>query len=134
MKALIIGVICLLLSTSTNACEPSEISFNKYQVCASLKWVYGPTFNEFNTLEVTLRSEGATDLETSYLKVIPWMVMSGGHEHGSRLTEITQNGNELYIVKKIFFPAGMQGDWFLRLQFLDDQMQLREEVRTPVIF
>ena len=134
MKVFIIGLISLFFATSTNACEPTEITFNKNKICASLKWMTGPTLNEFNSIEVSLRREGHLGLENTMLKVLPWMVMGGGHEHGSRPVETSKVGNDLYLVKKIYFMGGMSGNWFLRFQLLDNNSQIIEEVRSPVVF
>jgi hypothetical protein len=115
-----------LFVASVQACEQNEISFPKNNVCAKLNWISGPAFDQFNSATV---HTSETNLK---LNVLPWMVMSGGHEHGSRPVLLTTVAPGEYLVEKIYFMKGMQGSWFLKLQLLNDNKEIVEEVRTLV--
>ena len=117
----------LALSSSLVACETGEISFPQSDLCAQLEWLQGPTYNQFNNIEISLNKD------SNYrLNIIPWMVMSGGHEHGSRPVKIVASSSTNYVVEKIYFMGGMMGDWYLRLQLLNSDNSVVEEVRTLV--
>jgi hypothetical protein len=127
MKTLFLSIITAFLFTSAYACETNEINFEKNNLCVKVEWIVGPTLNEFNSLSVTLSNES-----TLKLKVIPWMVMAGGHEHGSRPVTINATSTQNYIIEKIYFMGGMMGDWFLRFQLIDNSGAVVEEVRSLV--
>ena len=121
--------LCLLLMsffTKAYACEQGEINFAQNNICAKINWLTGPTFNQLNTASISLSEN--KDLK---LNVIPWMVMNV-HEHGSRPVVMTSISPTEYLVEKIYFMGGMQGQWYLKLQLLNDQSIVLEEVRTPV--
>lgn len=127
MKTLFLFLTLSLFSSSIFACEVGEVAFPKADLCAKILWVEGPAYNQYSTIEVTLNKE--TPLK---LNVIPWMVMGGGHEHGSRNVKMTAYSSTNYSVEKIYFMGGMVGDWFLRFQLLNDQNIVTEEVRSLV--
>ena len=112
--------------TAPLSCEQGEINFAQNNICAKINWLTGPTFNQLNTASISLSEN--KDLK---LKVIPWMVMNA-HEHGSRPVVMTSISPTEYLVEKIYFMGGMQGQWYLKLQLLNDQSIVLEEIRTPV--
>ena len=126
MKTLILAFSLLSFIGQVNACEPDEIAFPKSQLCSKLTWITGPSLNQFNSVSVHISE---TNLK---LNVIPWMVMMGGHEHGSRPVALTRVSPNDYLIEKIYFVGGMQGSWFLKLQLLNDKKEVVEEVRTLV--
>lgn len=126
MKAFFLSLIFLNFFTSAYACVQGEISFPQNKVCATLNWIQGPSLNQFNSASLHISE---TNLK---LNVIPWMVMGMGHEHGSRPVTITNVSPFDYLVEKIYFMGGMSGDWFLRLQLVDDKKNVIEEVRTKI--
>ena len=126
MKILLFAFSLLGFIGQVKACELNEIAFPKSQVCSKLTWITGPSINQFNTATIQLS-------ETSLkLKVFPWMVMEGGHEHGSRPVIINEVTPGDYLIEKIYFMGGMQGSWFLKLQLLNDKKEVVEEVRSLV--
>ena len=127
MKAFFLFASIALFSTSLMACESGEISFPQSDLCAKVEWLQGPNYNQFNSIEISLNKES-----TYKLNIIPWMVMSEGHEHGSRPVKITATSSTHYIVEKIYFMGGMMGDWYLRFQLLNADNSVLEEVRTLV--
>ena len=126
MKITLFALICILFSVNLSACEPGEVTFDKNNLCAKIQWINTPVLNQFISASVTLSAD--TSLK---LNVIPWMVMPG-HEHGSRPVVITAVGPTDYLVEKMYFMGGMMGEWFLRLQLLNDKKEVTEEVRVKV--
>lgn len=126
MKALFLSFFFLSFFTSAYACEQGEISFPQNKVCATVSWITGPTLNQFNSTSIHVSK---TNLK---LNVVPWMVMDGGHEHGSRPVSITNVSPSDYLVEKLYFMGGMHGEWFLKLQLVDAEKKILEEVRTKV--
>ncbi len=126
MKTLLITTLIAYFSTSAFACEQDEISFSKQNVCAKIEWISKPVFNQYTSATVVLKNNSGYAVN-----VIPWMVMDGGHEHGSRPTKITTVSPDDFLVEKIYFMGGMMGDWFLRIQLLNGKNVI-EEVRTKV--
>lgn len=126
MKALFLSLFFLCFISSAYACDQGEISFPQNKVCASLSWITGPSLNQFNSVNIHISE---TNLK---LNVLPWMVMEGGHEHGSRPVTITTVSKADYLVEKLYFMGGMHGDWFLKLQLVDGDKKIFEEVRTKV--
>ncbi len=126
MKALFLSFFFLSFFTSAYACVQGEISFPQNKVCATVSWISGPSINQFNSASIHISD---TNLK---LNVIPWMVMDGGHEHGSRPVTITTVSPTDYLVEKLYFMGGMHGDWFLKLQLVDADKKIIEEVRTKV--
>ncbi|MBY0416406.1 MAG: hypothetical protein K2Q18_19680 [Bdellovibrionales bacterium] len=127
MKTLLLSFIFTCFSSSIYACEKSEIAFSKNNLCAKIVWLNGPALNNYGSLAVTLSD--TTELK---LNVIPWMVMGGGHEHGSRPVAITAQSSRDYLVEKIYFMGGMMGDWYLKFQLVNDKKEIVEEVRTLI--
>lgn len=126
MKSLILALCFLTFFPKAFACDQGDINFVKNDICARVDWVKGPSINEFNTVVVNLSEDkGLT------LNVLPWMVMMG-HEHGSRPVAIKAVSPRDYLIEKIYFMGGMNGQWYLRLQLLNDQKVVVEEIRTPV--
>ena len=126
MKAAVLIVIILNFFTSAFACVQDEISFPQNKVCASLNWVSGPNLNQYNSVAV---HTSETNLK---LNLVPWMVMSNGHEHGSRPIIMTTVTPVDYLFEKIYFMGGMSGEWFLKLQLVNEQKVVVEEVRVKV--
>lgn len=125
MKRLL-ALSLIVLFQQVSACEIGEISFPKSHVCSKLTWLNTPSFDQYNSVTVQL---GETDLK---LKVFPWMVMMGGHEHGSRPVTMNEVSPRDYLIEKIYFMGGMQGSWYLRLQLINDKKEVVEEVRSLV--
>ena len=126
MKILLFAFSLMGFIGLVEACEPNEIAFPKSKVCSKLTWISGPSINQFNSATVQLS-------ETSLkLNVIPWMVMIGGHEHGSRPVIINEVSPSDYLIEKIYFMGGMQGSWFLKFQLINDKKEIVEEVRSLV--
>ena len=109
------------------ACEQGEIEFKEKNICAKIEWMTPPAFNQYLSATVTLKNN-----EAYSLNVLPWMVMAGGHEHGSRPVALTTVSPNDYLVEKIYFMGGMKGDWFLRLQLLNGKKEIVEENRVKV--
>lgn len=127
MKVASIFLFLSLINLDAFSCEPGEIAFSQTTVCAKVEWQSKPVFNQYTSASVTLKNN------SNYtLNVIPWMVMGGGHEHGSRPVVITTVSPDDYLVEKIYFMGGMMGDWFLRLQLLNSKKQIIEESRVKV--
>lgn len=126
MKTLFLALMFVSFFTKAYACEQGEINFVKNNICARVDWVKGPSINEFNTVVVNLSED--KDLS---LNVLPWMVMTG-HEHGSRPVAIKAVTPRDYLIERIYFLGGMNGQWHLKLQLLNDQKVVVEEVRVPV--
>lgn len=116
----------LVFFTKAFACEQGEISFPQNKVCTEVKWITAPAFNQFLSASFHLSE---TNLR---LNVVPWMVMGGGHEHGSRPVVMTTVSPVDYLAEKIYFMGGMHGEWFLKLQLLNEKNEIIEEVRTKV--
>lgn len=127
MKTIFLFAALSLFSISTQACEVGELTFPNSDLCAKVEWLQGPSYNQYNSMEVTLNKE--TSLK---LNVVPWMVMSGGHEHGSRPVKLNANSSTEYSVEKIYFMGGMVGEWYLRFQLLNSENNVVEEVRTLI--
>lgn len=126
MKTLFLALMFVSFFTKAYACEQGEINFVKNNICARVDWVKGPSINEFNTVVVNL-----SDDKDLTLNVLPWMVMMG-HEHGSRPVAIKAVTPRDYLIEKIYFMGGMNGQWYLKLQLLNDKKEVVEEVRSPV--
>lgn len=126
MKTFFLALFFVSFFTKAYACEQGEINFVKNNICAKINWIKGPSINEFNTVSVNL-----SENKNLKLNVLPWMVMSG-HEHGSRPVTMTTVSPTDYLVEKIYFMGGMHGQWYLKLQLLNDQNTIVEEVRSPV--
>ena len=124
MKHLLLILLFLSFFTKAYACEQDEINFVENNICAKLNWITGPTLNEFNSINVSL-----SENKNLKLNIIPWMVMSS-HEHGSRPVVMTTLSPTEYLVEKIYFMGGMHGQWYLKLQLLNDQNIVVEEVRS----
>ncbi len=125
--------LLLSLATSALACAP-ERTLLKSNTCAELKWVYGPFLNQYNEAIVTLNPLNESDNTTpSKIKIIPWMVMAG-HEHGSRPVTQTNISDNEFRVEKIYFMGGMMGTWYLKVQALENNGTLKEEIKIPVEF
>ena len=127
MKKLLLFVFLSSFTSALFACEPGEVSFAKTNLCAKISWITAPAFNQYTSAAISLNEN--TDLK---LNVIPWMVMSGGHEHGSRPVVITSSSPTDYLIEKIYFMGGMKGEWYLKMQLLNDKKEVVEEVRTLV--
>jgi hypothetical protein len=125
MKAFIIGIFFLSINTLAMACEQDQISFPQNKVCVDMKWITGPSADAFNSASFHVSE---TKL---HLNVLPWMVMSEGHEHGSRPVVMTNISPDDYLVEKMYFMK-MMGSWFLKLQLINDQKEISEEVRVKV--
>ena len=128
MKNLFLALCSLCFIHSAFACDSNEITFAKNNICAKVDWVIGPSVNQFNTVALSLSDSRFA------LNVIPWMVMDGGHEHGSRPVVITNISPKDYLIEKLYFMGGMSGQWFLKLQLLNAKKEAVEEVRTLVEF
>ena len=126
MKTLFLALMFVSFFTKAYACEQGEINFVKNNICARVDWVKGPSINEFNTVVVNL-----TEDKDLTLNVLPWMVMMG-HEHGSRPVAIKAVTPRDYLIEKIYFMGGMNGQWYLKFQLLNDKKEVVEEVRSPV--
>lgn len=126
MKTSIFSLFFLCFFTSAFACEQGEISFPENKVCATVSWISGPVLNQFSSANIHISE---THLK---LNVIPWMVMNNGHQHGSRPVSTTVISPNEYLVEKIYFMGGMMGDWFLKMQLVDDQNNIIEEVRKKI--
>ncbi len=127
MKSYLLSLLFVTLFVSTSyACEEGELSFPQTKTCAKINWINGPSFNQYNNASVTLKNNQGLKLN-----IFPWMVMGGGHEHGSRPVKITEISPDDYLIEKIYFMGGMKGDWFLRLQLLKG-IEIVEEVRVKV--
>jgi hypothetical protein len=128
MKYFFFTLICSLFFGNLYACETGEIAFEKNNLCAKIQWITGPSVNQYNSATIALSGP------TAYkLNVLPWMVMDAGHEHGSRPVTITTVSPTDYLVEKMYFME-MMGDWYLKLQLVDAQKVVVEEVRTLVTF
>lgn len=126
MKMLCFALMFVSVFTKAYACEQGEINFAKNNICAKINWIKGPSINEFNTVSVSLSED-----KNLKLNVLPWMVMMG-HEHGSRPVVMSNVSPTDYLVEKIYFMGGMNGQWYLKLQLVNDSKEVVEEVRTPV--
>lgn len=127
MKTLFLSLVFVSFFTKAYACEQGEIKFEKNNICAEVNWIKGPSLNEFNSVSVNL-----SENKNLTLNVIPWMVMAH-HEHGSRPVITTAISPTDYLIEKIYFMGGMQGQWYLKLQLLNDKKEIIEEVRSPII-
>lgn len=127
MKFLFLAFAAAAFNIKAYACEQGEIGFSGNNVCAKVEWQNTPVFNQYINATVTLKNN-----ENYTLNVIPWMVMAMGHEHGSRPVVMTAVSPSDYLVEKIYFMGGMKGDWFLRLQLLNDKKQVVGESRMKV--
>lgn len=127
MKKILLFVFLSSFTSALMACEPGEVQFVKNNLCAKLSWLTAPAFNQYSSVAVSINEN--TDLK---LNVIPWMVMTGGHEHGSRPVVITNSSPTDYLIEKIYFMGGMKGEWYLKLQLLNAEKVVIEEVRTLV--
>lgn len=127
MKKTLLAIVLSLLTSAAFACEPGEVAFEKSNLCARISWLAGPVFNQYSSATVSLSEQTALKLN-----VIPWMVMGGGHEHGTKKVTITATSPTDYLIEKIYFMGGMTGSWFLRLQLINDKNEVAEEVRTLV--
>ncbi len=130
MKSLFAIAIILTTFSSTNlfANDRCDLKFNKVNTCVNFDWVYGPYFDQYNSVKVSYDE----NLEITNLKVIPWMVMQHGHEHGSRPVVMTKTSDREFLVDKIFFMGGMMGEWYLRIQLLDSNNDILEEQRQLI--
>lgn len=126
MRTVLLALFFVSFFTNAYACEQNEINFVKSNICVKLNWISGPSFNEFNSVSINL-----SENKNLKLNVLPWMVMSG-HEHGSRPVVMTTVSPTEYLVEKIYFMGGMHGQWYLKLQLLDQSNVIVEEVRSPV--
>ncbi len=126
MKYLFLTLLLLSFFTKAHACDQDEIKFIENGICAKINWIIGPTYNQFNEIQVIL-----SENNNFRLNVIPWMVMSA-HEHGSRPIVMTVITPTDYLIEKIYFMGGMQGLWYLRFQLLNEQNIVLEEVRSLV--
>lgn len=126
MKTLILALTFVSFFTKAYACEQGEINFEKNNICAKVSWIKGPSINEFNSVSVNLSED-----KNLRLNVLPWMVMTN-MEHGSRPVTMTSVSPTDYLVEKIYFMGGMHGQWFLKLQLLNAENAVVEEIRTPV--
>lgn len=127
MKIAILFFAFALFNIKAYACEQGEISFSQNNVCAKVEWQNTPVFNQYTSVTVALKNN-----KNYSLNVIPWMVMAAGHEHGSRPVVITTISPDDYLIEKIYFMGGMKGDWFLKLQLLNDKKEVVEESRLKV--
>lgn len=127
MKKAFLAIVLSLLTSAVFACESGEVAFEKSLLCAKISWLTGPVFNQYSSATVTLNEQTALKLN-----VIPWMVMGGGHEHGTKKVTITATTPTDYLIEKIYFMGGMTGSWFLRLQLINDKSEVVEEVRSLV--
>lgn len=105
------------------------IVFPKTNSCAKLEWIYGPYLDQYNSAKISYSSNS----QISKIKIIPWMVMSS-HEHGSRPVVLTQTGDKEFLIEKAYFMGGMDGSWFFKIQLLDSNNIVLEEVRTLIEF
>lgn len=126
MKIALTFLALTLFNIKAYACEQGEISFSQNNVCAKIEWQSLPVFNQYTSAVITLKNNAGYSLN-----VIPWMVMAAGHEHGSRPVVITSISPDDYLIEKIYFMGGMKGEWFLRLQLMNEK-NIIEEVRTQV--
>jgi len=127
---LVLLFLLSLMSLSLIANERCDLSFPKSNTCVNFEWVYGPYLDQYNTIKISYRET----LDATSIKVIPWMVMQHGHEHGSRPVTMTQTGDREFLVDKIFFMGGMMGEWYLRVQLLDSKNSILEEQRQLIKF
>jgi len=127
MKALSLILFFSFINLDSFACEQGEIVFSQTSVCAKLDWQSRPVYNQYLSATVALKNN-----QNYTLNVVPWMVMGGGHEHGSRPVTITAVSPGDYLIEKIYFMGGMKGEWFLRLQLLNSNKQIIEESRIKV--
>ncbi len=130
MKSLIAFAIILTTISTTNlfANDRCDLKFSKVNTCVNFDWVYGPFFDQYNSVKVSYNENP----EITNIKVIPWMVMQHGHEHGSRPVVMTKTGDREFLIDKIFFMGGMMGEWFLRIQLLDSNNAVLEEQRQLI--
>lgn len=127
MKIVFLTIVAVFFNIKAYACEQGEIAFSQNNICAEVQWQTTPVFNQYTSATITLKNN-----QTYTLNVIPWMVMAQGHEHGSRPVTITNVSPNDYLIEKIYFMGGMKGEWFLRLQLLNDKKQVVEEGRMRV--
>lgn len=125
----LLAMALLISSFNLFAADRCDLKLEKSNVCANFTWVYGPLLDQYNSVKI----EYTENSQVSSIKVIPWMVMHG-HEHGSRPVVLTKTGDREYLVDKIFFMGGMQGEWYLKVQLLDSQNKLIEEARKLIEF
>jgi hypothetical protein len=134
MKKLITYTLLLAYLFTFSSVKAFEIQrcdllLSKTSTCANFDWIYGPYLDQYNSLKITLSDNS----NYKSLKVIPWMVMSS-HEHGSKPVTLTQTGANEYLVEKAYFMGGMKGEWYLKLQLLDDKNTIIDENRFPIKF
>ena len=123
-------LLLTVMSLSVFSNERCDLTFTKTNTCVNFDWVYGPFLDQYNSVKVSFQESN----EVEAIKVIPWMVMQHGHEHGSRPVTMTKTGDREYLVDKIFFMGGMVGDWYLRVQLLDSKNTILEEQRQLIKF
>ena len=116
-----------LFSTLSFANSRCDISFDQNKVCAQLDWIYGPYFDQNNSAKISIDPSAAFDS----IKVIPWMVMMGGHEHGSRPVKLTAQGANEFLIENAYFMGGMSGEWYFKIQLLKNNSVI-EEKRTKI--
>lgn len=107
-----------------------DLTFTKTNTCVNFDWVYGPFLDQYNSVKVSYQET----IDVKSIKVIPWMVMQHGHEHGSRPVTMTKTGDREFLIDKIFFMGGMIGEWYLRVQLLDSKNVILEEQRQLIKF
>ncbi len=107
-----------------------DLTFIKTNTCVNFDWVYGPYLDQYNSVKVSYQET----INVTAIKVIPWMVMQHGHEHGSRPVTMTKTGDREFLIDKIFFMGGMIGEWYLRVQLLDSKNVILEEQRQLIKF
>lgn len=128
MKTIV--VLMAFISSMAMAQTRCDLNFKVTQLCAQIDWIYGPFLDQNNSLTISVNKNDAV----KSIKVIPWMVMSEGHEHGSRPVKMSVTSELEYRIENAYFMGGMMGDWFLKVQLLDTNGKLLEEAKAPISF
>ncbi len=134
MKKLFLACLFLFFATITyshdaSSCLEGEIFIAKYQTCLGHEWIEGPYLNgrgqrAASTLRLTFDTH--RELNLSNARVYPWMLMHGGHQHGSRPVSLEVVSESEIIVRNILLTQ-MNGQWLMRIN-LDAKEGDRPEV------
>jgi hypothetical protein len=115
MKKLL-TLIALCFGITSFACDNY---IPNHKVCVSLEWVDGPFINArgqraFSSARVTVTNLDGEARPFDGLQVYPWMIMSGGHQHGARPVVINSEADGVYKVSEILMNE-MMGVWQMRV-------------------
>ena len=146
-KMLVLFTLLTLANFGAQAkasCGATEIHLAAHSLCVSHDWLEGPYLNgrgerNFSRLILRFRADDqshATAANLGQASYWAWMIMPGGHQHGTRPIKVENVSEAEVTLGQIMFTQ-MPGEWFIRINLnpqSEDNPATDFDASIPVLF